>query len=74
MQRIARFEKVTFEQFKSGYVKCLGDAAEDGIRQVYERIRLKGRRAGQPVMIFIRPPRSPLLRAKASGSRRGSAV
>ena len=46
MQRIARFEKVTFEQFKSGYVKCLGDTAEDRIRQVYERIRLPERATG----------------------------
>ncbi len=39
-QRIARFYKVSYEQFKEGYLDSFGDAEDAGIREIYEGIRL----------------------------------
>ncbi len=43
MQRIAKFEKVSFEQFKEGYVDCFGQTDEEKIKAVYDAIKLPKR-------------------------------
>lgn len=43
MQRIAKFEKVSFEQFKEGYEDCFAKADEAQIREIYEQIKLPKR-------------------------------
>jgi len=43
MQRAARFEKVSFEQYKSGFASCFGEDSETRARSSYERIRLPQR-------------------------------
>ncbi len=42
-QRIARFDKVSYEQFKEGYLDSFGDTADEEIRKIYEKIRLPRR-------------------------------
>ena len=44
-KRIAKFEKVSFEQFKGGYTDAIGEASDEQIREVYDRER---RRRFQP--------------------------
>lgn len=43
MHRIAKFHKVSFEQFKGDWTDTFGDRAEEEIRVVYEGIRLPAR-------------------------------
>lgn len=48
MKRIAKFEKVSFEQFKKDIEKCFGNTiyqfkTENGIREVYDNIELPTR-------------------------------
>ena len=43
MQRIAKFEKVSFEQFKEGFSDCFGEKSEEEIRAVYEQVKLPRR-------------------------------
>ena len=43
MQRIAKFEKVSFEQFKEGFVDCFGEKNEAEIKEVYEQLKLPRR-------------------------------
>ena len=43
MQRIAKFEKVSFEQFKEGFTDCTGITDEAEIKEVYEQIKLPKR-------------------------------
>ena len=40
MERIAAFEKVSYGQFKEGYLACCGEAVGKTIRKVYDSIRL----------------------------------
>ena len=37
-KRIAKFHKVSYEQFKEGYVDVFGTAEEADIQKVYEEI------------------------------------
>lgn len=39
-KRIARFEKVSFEQFKEGYEDSFGEAEEQDIRKIYDGLKL----------------------------------
>ncbi len=43
MKRIARFEKVSPEQFRAGYEDCFGPAERTAVDSVYERIQLPAR-------------------------------
>lgn len=43
MRRIAKFEKVSFEQFKEGYLDCFEAKSEEQIREVYEQLNLPKR-------------------------------
>ena len=42
-KRIAKFHKVSYEQFKDGYVDVFGNAEETDIQKIYEEIRLPKR-------------------------------
>ena len=42
-KRIAKFHKVSYEQFKEGYVDVFGQADETDIQKVYEEIKLPKR-------------------------------
>ena len=39
-KRIAKFEKVSFEQFKGGYTDAIGEASDEQIREVYDSLKL----------------------------------
>ena len=39
MQRIAKFEKVSFEQFKEGFTDCFGERSEAEIKEIYENLK-----------------------------------
>ncbi len=43
MQRIAKFEKVSFEQFKEGLIDCFGEKTEVEIKEIYENLKLPKR-------------------------------
>jgi dUTP pyrophosphatase len=43
MNRVAEFRKVSYEQFKEGYIKNCGEAPDEEVRAVYERIKLPRR-------------------------------
>lgn len=43
MKRIARFHKVSFEQFKEGWKDTFGDVPEEEIKEIYEEIKLPKR-------------------------------
>ena len=42
-KRIAKFEKVSFEQFKEGYLDAIGKDTDEKIQEVYEAIKLPKR-------------------------------
>ena len=42
-KRIARFEKVSFEQFREGYEDSFGPEKEEQLQKIYEEIRLPRR-------------------------------
>ena len=62
-KRIAKFHKVSYEQFKDGYVDVFGNNEEEHIQKVYEDIKLPKRAtkgsAGYdfyaPVSIILKP-------------------
>lgn len=62
-KRIAKFYKVSFEQFKEGYIDSIGVDPEEEIREIYDAIRLPERAtAGSagydfytPVPITLKP-------------------
>lgn len=43
MERIAKFEKVSFEQFAEGYKNNFGDTSESEIKKIYDEIKLPKR-------------------------------
>lgn len=43
MNKIARFEKVSFTQFKEDWIKTCGEAEEEKIREIYDNIKLPKR-------------------------------
>lgn len=58
MKRIAKFEKVSFDQFRSGWISCFGQMEEEEIRNIYGQIRLPGRAtAGSAGYDFYSPCR-----------------
>ena len=40
MQRIARFMKVSFEEYKKGYIDVFGEESDEKIRNIYDAIKL----------------------------------
>ena len=42
MKRIAKFEKVSYEQFEKDYIDCFGETSEN-IREIYDEIKLPKR-------------------------------
>lgn len=40
MQRIARFMKVSFEEYKKGYIDVFGEESDEKIRNIYNAIKL----------------------------------
>ena len=74
MKRIAKFEKVSFEQFLAGWGDTLGISDEKEIRELYENIRLPRRAtAGSAGYDFFAPADITLKPGKPSRSRPGSA-
>ena len=56
MKRIAKFEKVSYEQFKEGWTDCFGASVEEEIKAAYEKIRLPRRAtAGSAGYDFFAP-------------------
>lgn len=56
MKRIARFEKVSQEQFRTGWIDSFGSVSEAEIGKVYEKIRLPRRAtAGSAGYDFFAP-------------------
>ena len=43
MDRIAKFEKVSFEQFKTDWEKQLGELCKDKLQEIYDNIKLPKR-------------------------------
>ena len=44
-KRIAKFEKVSFEQFKEGYLDAIGQDSDEVIRSIYDALKLRKRAA-----------------------------
>ena len=42
-KRIAKFEKVSFEQFKEGYLDAIGQDSVDVISSIYDGLKLPNR-------------------------------
>lgn len=56
MKRIAKFEKVSIEQFREGWTDTFGAAEENRIREIYDGIKLPGRAtAGSAGYDFFAP-------------------
>ena len=56
MNRIAKFEKVSLEQFREGWTDTFGPAGDSVIEGIYEQIRLPGRAtAGSAGYDFFAP-------------------
>lgn len=43
MKRIAKFHKVSFEQFKEGWIDTFGEAGESEIQKIYDAVKLPKR-------------------------------
>lgn len=58
MKRIAKFEKVSIEQFREGWTDAFGEADETELREIYEDVRLPKRAtAGSAGYDFFAPAR-----------------
>ena len=58
MKRIARFEKVSIEQFREGWTDAFGEVDETELREIYEAVRLPKRAtAGSAGYDFFAPAR-----------------
>lgn len=63
MQKIAKFEKVSFKQFQEGFADCFGEKREEEIREIYEQLKLPKRATSgsagydffAPVEISLKP-------------------
>ena len=43
MNKIAKFEKVSFQQFKKDYIDCFNEESDDKIKEIYDNIKLPKR-------------------------------
>lgn len=58
MKRIAKFEKVSIEQFREGWTDAFGEVDETELREIYEAVRLPKRAtAGSAGYDFFAPAR-----------------
>ena len=58
MKRIAKFEKVSIEQFREGWTDAFGEVDETELREIYEAVRLPKRAtAGSAGYDFFAPVR-----------------
>lgn len=58
MKRIAKFEKVSIEQFREGWTDAFGEVDETELREIYEGVRLPKRAtAGSAGYDFFAPAR-----------------
>ena len=58
MKRIAKFEKVSIEQFREGWTDAFGEVDETELREIYESVRLPKRAtAGSAGYDFFAPAR-----------------
>lgn len=58
MKRIAKFEKVSIEQFREGWTDVFGEVDETELREIYEAVRLPKRAtAGSAGYDFFAPAR-----------------
>lgn len=58
MKRIAKFEKVSIEQFREGWTDAFGEVDEAELREIYEAVRLPKRAtAGSAGYDFFAPAR-----------------
>ena len=58
MKRIAKFEKVSIEQFREGWTDAFGEGDETELREIYEAVRLPKRAtAGSAGYDFFAPAR-----------------
>lgn len=65
MKRIAKFHKVSFEEFQKGWLSAFPQETEETIRQIYEEIRLPKRAtAGSAGYDFYAPARMVLAPAE----------
>ena len=53
MERIAKFHKVSYEQFEGDWKDTFGPIETEEIKRIYEGIRLQGQLQDPQVMIFI---------------------
>ena len=54
-KKIAKFEKVSFEQFKEGYLDAIGQDSDEVIRSIYDALKLPKRATkGSAGYIFMR--------------------
>lgn len=69
MKRIAKFHKVSFEQFYSGYQNCFGDIEEKECRRIYDCLKLPKRATSgsagydfyTPIDIIIEPSKTMMI-------------
>ncbi len=43
MNKIAKFEKVSYEQFKKDYIDCFNEESDEKIKEIYDNIKLPKR-------------------------------
>lgn len=43
MNKIAKFEKVSYEQFKKDYIDCFNEESDERIKEIYDNIKLPKR-------------------------------
>ena len=43
MNKIAKFEKVSYEQFKKDYIDCFNDESDEKIKEIYDNIKFPKR-------------------------------
>ena len=55
-KRIARFEKVSFEQFMEGFMDCFGESSLEDVKEIYRKVKLPARAtAGSAGYDFFAP-------------------
>ena len=75
MKRIAKFEKVSIEQFREGWTDAFGEVDETELREIYEAVRLPKRAtAGSAGYDFFAPARISLAPGETAKIPTGSRV
>ena len=75
MKRIAKFEKVSIEQFREGWTDAFGEVDETELQEIYEAVRLPKRAtAGSAGYDFFAPARISLAPGETAKIPTGSRV